>query len=565
MYIFRCQDNKDELESTLVQEMHGIQRVPALCFANPSATLEELNLANYEVLGCEPLHDVTGHIKNLFDAIPIHLNKAEKELFQNMIGLSFEGRDAKRGCDHRAALVKITKALDGKINTTAHQILLIMCEIQDILYSREENRTNQTILRLHNLTFSHAILLNKYFKDTNWKGQKTITKRKLFGKYFHAITNHSSQQFRILSGRSANTEQEERTFSYLKLVSATTSNHNADNVILNAMIRTQAREMINGNSPNKDQDSEIAKLYSPLKVKRTETKFSYKWIEKNKHTYQAHLEHISDFLVEERVYWKESMDGIVFHDLSFIPSQKKKHNFRSWTLHKEYFYLKYCWDIICIPQSDKLIPTCSVKIEDEKENISIKQINSLNYFVNHSDIQLEHDETILKPQTSTPLSKMHEEEIHEEEYEVDEEVILSLQPVMVMPPPFENISHALQMSNPKIVPQQINLVTKTGKILKEILGMTPEVKRYDTLRNSYKLRPSNFKKVELQKLHTSIEKSILHENDRLKCELNKLEESIIETREDISVVSTTPKEKEKENYFNKKLKYIRLLRTEFKI
>ena len=57
---------KDELQILLNKEMRGKQRVPVLLFNNPQARLSKLCLQEYEILPCEPLHDVGHHIENVF-------------------------------------------------------------------------------------------------------------------------------------------------------------------------------------------------------------------------------------------------------------------------------------------------------------------------------------------------------------------------------------------------------------------------------------------------------------------------------------------------------------------
>lgn len=46
---------KKDLEDLLVKEMNGIQRVPALLFNSPQASLTILGLDQYEILPAEPL------------------------------------------------------------------------------------------------------------------------------------------------------------------------------------------------------------------------------------------------------------------------------------------------------------------------------------------------------------------------------------------------------------------------------------------------------------------------------------------------------------------------------
>ena len=65
---FRCTQPTKELQEILVKEMAGIQRLPALMFTSPFKTLNDLSLSKYEVLKFEPLHDISNHIKNLYES-----------------------------------------------------------------------------------------------------------------------------------------------------------------------------------------------------------------------------------------------------------------------------------------------------------------------------------------------------------------------------------------------------------------------------------------------------------------------------------------------------------------
>ena len=58
-------NTKDELQNLLKEELHGVQRVPALLHTNPELSLHEINCGNYEILGFEPLHDISHHIENV--------------------------------------------------------------------------------------------------------------------------------------------------------------------------------------------------------------------------------------------------------------------------------------------------------------------------------------------------------------------------------------------------------------------------------------------------------------------------------------------------------------------
>jgi len=52
---------KPELQQQLDEILRGVQRVPALLLLNPAQSLADLNLQYYEVVACEPLHDLKGH------------------------------------------------------------------------------------------------------------------------------------------------------------------------------------------------------------------------------------------------------------------------------------------------------------------------------------------------------------------------------------------------------------------------------------------------------------------------------------------------------------------------
>ena len=111
-----------------------------------------------------------------------------------------------------------------------------LVEIQGLLYSHEDQRTVKSILRLYNLTFVHGMEARRLFKKP-----KALTKRKMFGQYFHALICHAPQQFRVVALMSTNAENEEREFNFLKNVSTHTSNHHPENVLTNAFVRTQVK------------------------------------------------------------------------------------------------------------------------------------------------------------------------------------------------------------------------------------------------------------------------------------------------------------------------------------
>ena len=60
--------------------------------------------------------------------------------------------------------------------------------------------------------------------------------RKLFGTYFHSIYRHATDQYRLFSGKSTNTEKEEAFFTGIKTDTKITSNYQPENLITNVTI-----------------------------------------------------------------------------------------------------------------------------------------------------------------------------------------------------------------------------------------------------------------------------------------------------------------------------------------
>ena len=81
--------------------MHGIQRVSTLFFPEPEVSPEKLLSESYEILPCEPLHDVKGHILNLFEEIPYHVTNKKEKLLQKTIDYVMGGMNCNRGVDYR--------------------------------------------------------------------------------------------------------------------------------------------------------------------------------------------------------------------------------------------------------------------------------------------------------------------------------------------------------------------------------------------------------------------------------------------------------------------------------
>ena len=174
-------------------------------------------------------------------------------------------------------------------------------EIQEIVYAREDRRSDQSILRLHNLTFIHGKLCNQLFP-------KSDRKFKVYGNYFHSLMCHAPQLYRVISLCSINTEYQERLFKQDNSITKATSNMHPANVIKNVLIRVQEESRLNAHNDPLQQESTIGELAKTLAT-LSNTFIPSEWMEKQSTQYQAHLERIADFLLEGQNTWCIRREG----------------------------------------------------------------------------------------------------------------------------------------------------------------------------------------------------------------------------------------------------------------
>ena len=157
---FTCTSSAKDLNALLENEVHGVQRVPALMYNNPLDTLASLNLLKYEILLTEPLHDISNQTKNLYQEIPYHVPKNKTKNVRQILDVSFNGRVAKSSSDYRKSLLIVAKWFSDNLpEHFFNKILLSMCNIQAITYYSEKKRSLQSVLRLYSTTFQHALTI----------------------------------------------------------------------------------------------------------------------------------------------------------------------------------------------------------------------------------------------------------------------------------------------------------------------------------------------------------------------------------------------------------------------
>ena len=106
-------------------------------------------------------------------------------------------------------------------------VLDSLVEMRRILYSSEIARTTALLLGYYNQVWLHSIIL----KETIANKPKVLTRRTMFGVYFHKLSAHAGLMLRLISGQGANADSQERIFNQIKRITKTTSNYHARQII----------------------------------------------------------------------------------------------------------------------------------------------------------------------------------------------------------------------------------------------------------------------------------------------------------------------------------------------
>lgn len=150
---------KKELQNLLDENLHGVSRVPALLFTNPSRSLESLNLGNYEVLPCEPMQDIAHHIENLLTELPSHIEDENcREKLVEAVTLTTGKKETKRAVDFRCSLLTTSFYVQGTTSSSVQSLLDTMVDMQDILYKEDKHRSPRLILPYHTSSWYHLTL-----------------------------------------------------------------------------------------------------------------------------------------------------------------------------------------------------------------------------------------------------------------------------------------------------------------------------------------------------------------------------------------------------------------------
>ena len=277
-----------------------------------------------------------------------------------------------------------------------------LCAIQELLYLKDNKRTAESVLALYGKTFLHGILLRKHIGHN----VKKLTAKKLYGKYFHSLFRHSADEHSLLSGKSMNAKNQERTLRFLKDITSGTSNHHPDQILLNCVIRSQVTEKQNTYSGSEAIESKISKAAKTLDIQRTTIPFEI--IEKYPNEYQSHLERIADFLLYQQttasrpIFWKETNEGVMFNDNYIIDdySLKPTSDFRYKSLSDELSFVAHCLTN-CLKFLNNYIPAFKIKTEENAGTLKTSQLSTLEYFTKRKRISSKGESSVTRDQSNS--------------------------------------------------------------------------------------------------------------------------------------------------------------------
>ena len=120
---------KSNLEIILKKALKRTVRVPILIKKYSVHEFEIFNLEQYEMTLVEPILDIEGNITNLFDELPEHLNRNDKQLLLETTGLSKQQKEILRNVDKRKMLLYVILNLYDK---GTNKVILLLKSLADV-------------------------------------------------------------------------------------------------------------------------------------------------------------------------------------------------------------------------------------------------------------------------------------------------------------------------------------------------------------------------------------------------------------------------------------------------
>ena len=334
---------KQQMQAELDSILKGVQRVPTVLVSHPQQSLASLNLLQYEVLDCEPLHDLKGHIRNLLTEIPYLLPPPLKVECTKIIETTL-GKQKGSGARLRVAIIKVfLKVLRHQdVDVMVKELLGTIVKISELLYANDTSRTSKAVLQLYNTTWLHHELCCHLISNPR---EQTLDH--FYGVYLHDLVVHAPPQYQLVCLRSTNSESQERLFSQAKHISMRATNRKPENVLPTILLSMQAKQKMD--TPQRDQESMVSAVASKVpKFKGTTIQKAF--VASRLHSWQAHLQRISPFLqYGEGVWWKQG-NAYQFLDADGDPDNKPEGppplHFRSTQLQDVQLQSEMAWNYI---------------------------------------------------------------------------------------------------------------------------------------------------------------------------------------------------------------------------
>ena len=211
----------------------------------------------------------------------------------------------------RRAVIQVLLMLkDTDCNEDIISLLQTIVTISKILYSKDANRTTRQLLQLYNNCWIHMELCTQLFPIPH-----KLSRSKFFGLYLHALTVHSPDQYELACQCSLNAENQERYFGQARIIAETCTNHHADNVIPQVLLRLHTKQEQKSTLASvQNADSQVKQIAKQLhSIPNTHIRKSF--IHHRQSKWQIHLYRISPYIVLGRgVWWSYTSEGFEFFD-----------------------------------------------------------------------------------------------------------------------------------------------------------------------------------------------------------------------------------------------------------
>ena len=261
-------------------------------YGNETSSAQDMGLSQYEISPCEPLHDIKGHVVNLWTALPSLLTDAQKSIFQNSLDACYGSKSKVRGSDYRLSVIVVYANLKGHCSLEVEDLIRTLMIISKLAYQPASRRTPRSILLLYNTVFVHASHVLKLL-GKDWFSAK-LSNQKLFGSYYHSIVGHFAKVNRTIALSSLYAEAEERMFSFLNAVSLL-SGRNLESVRDNSIVRLQyEQKTATRTTPMQSLWTSQVSKFSTVAEPVGNTTLAPSMC--TGRAFQAHLENISDYM-----------------------------------------------------------------------------------------------------------------------------------------------------------------------------------------------------------------------------------------------------------------------------